>query len=47
MEFVIRKIPENDIGTVIALMREFAEYENLSEFCEITEETLSRGNVRR
>ena len=40
MKFDLRKITENDITTVIALMREFAEYENLTEFCEITEARL-------
>src|SRR5438067_10634966 len=40
MKFDVRKITANDIATVIALMREFAEYENLSEFCEITDARL-------
>ncbi len=30
-----------DVPQIIALMGEFAEYENLSDFCEITEERLS------
>lgn len=34
----IRKIRREDIGTVVSLLREFAEHENLSEYCTATEE---------
>ena len=36
----IRNLTENDIANVIELMREFASYENLSEYCTVTEERL-------
>lgn len=36
----IRKISEKDIPAIIALMREFAEYEKLLEYLEVTEEKL-------
>lgn len=34
----IRQIKRDDIGTVVSLLREFAAYENLSEYCTATEE---------
>jgi GNAT superfamily N-acetyltransferase len=40
MDIQIQKAVEADIPTIVALMREFAEYENLVEFCEVTEERL-------
>ncbi len=40
MDPKIRKIIECDIPAVIELMREFAEFENLAQFCEVTEEML-------
>jgi ribosomal protein S18 acetylase RimI-like enzyme len=40
MDLRIEKIVPADIPSVIELMREFAAYENLSEFCEITDERL-------
>jgi ribosomal protein S18 acetylase RimI-like enzyme len=40
MEFKIREITREDVAEVIALLREFAKYENLLEFVEITEEKL-------
>ena len=40
MNFNIKKAVENDIPQIIALLQEFAEYENLREYCEITEEKL-------
>jgi ribosomal protein S18 acetylase RimI-like enzyme len=40
MELDIRSAAETDIPAIIALMREFAEYEDLSKFLEITEERL-------
>ena len=36
----IRNLTENDVASVIELMREFAAYENLSEYCTVTEERL-------
>jgi ribosomal protein S18 acetylase RimI-like enzyme len=40
MELKIEKITPTDIPSVIELMREFAAFENLSEYCEITNERL-------
>lgn len=41
MRFEIRKVLPEDTPTVVDLLREFAEYENLSHYCEITEERLA------
>lgn len=41
MSIKIDKISENDIAAVVSLMREFAEYENLSQYCTVTAERLS------
>ena len=38
MDFLIRKIERSNIGAIILMLREFAEYENLSEYCTATEE---------
>ena len=40
-EFHIEKAAAENVPQIIALIREFAEYENLSDFCEVTEERLS------
>ncbi len=40
MNFHIEKAAEKNIPQIIALLREFAGYENLSEYCEITEAKL-------
>ena len=40
MELNIRNAAETDIPAIIALMREFAEYEDLSSYLEITDEKL-------
>ena len=40
MQTTIQKINEQDIGEVVELIRDFAEYENLSDYFEITEERL-------
>lgn len=37
----IRQATSQNIPQIIALIREFAGYENLSEFCEVTEERLN------
>lgn len=41
MNIQIRKAAEADVPAIIRLMRKFAEYENLSVSCEVTEERLS------
>ena len=43
MELNIRNAAETDITAIIALMREFAEYEDLSSYLEITDEKLYRA----
>ena len=40
MNFQIKIAEEKDVPTIIALIREFAAFENLSDFCEVTEEKL-------
>lgn len=40
MIFQIKEADEKNTPQIIALIREFAEFENLSDFCEITEEKL-------
>jgi ribosomal protein S18 acetylase RimI-like enzyme len=40
MDLSIQKTTSDDIGPVIALMREFAAYEDLAEFCDVTPERL-------
>jgi ribosomal protein S18 acetylase RimI-like enzyme len=40
MPIMLREIVQNDITTVVRLMRAFAEYENLSEYCTVTEKRL-------
>jgi ribosomal protein S18 acetylase RimI-like enzyme len=40
MTFQIKKAAEENIPQIIALLREFAEYENLLEYVEVTEERL-------
>lgn len=41
MSIKINKLSENDIPAVVSLMREFAEFENLGEYCTVTNERLS------
>ncbi|HRI02361.1 MAG TPA: GNAT family N-acetyltransferase [Pyrinomonadaceae bacterium] len=43
MSIAIRNINENDLSAVADLMRSFAEYENLSEYCTVTMERLYRA----
>lgn len=40
MNLRIENAVEKDVPQIIEMLREFAEFENLSEFCEITEESL-------
>ncbi len=40
MNLKIRKSERGDIPNILLLIREFAEFENLSEYCEVTEESL-------
>lgn len=37
----IRNIEMQDLAAVVALIRELAEYESLSQYCEVTEERLA------
>ncbi|HEX8368815.1 MAG TPA: GNAT family N-acetyltransferase [Pyrinomonadaceae bacterium] len=41
MTFRIKKAAAENVPQIIALIREFAEYENLSDFFEVTEERLN------
>jgi len=43
MAITIKKITKEDVAQVVSLMREFAEYEDLSEYCTVTEERLNAG----
>ncbi|MGI8788280.1 MAG: GNAT family N-acetyltransferase [Pyrinomonadaceae bacterium] len=40
MNFQIETAKENDVPAIVALIREFAAFENLSDFCEVSEENL-------
>ncbi len=40
MNLSIKKVVENDVPQIIVLIREFAAFENLSGYCEVTEESL-------
>ena len=41
MEIEIRKVSRDDLAAVLGLMREFAAYEKLEEYLEVTEERLA------
>jgi ribosomal protein S18 acetylase RimI-like enzyme len=41
MSIEIREATERDCLGIVALMRDFAEYEKLGQYCQITEEKLS------
>jgi ribosomal protein S18 acetylase RimI-like enzyme len=40
MDIQIRKSTPGEVPAIVRLMRDFAEYENLANYCEITEERL-------
>lgn len=40
MDIQIRKSTPDEVPAIVRLMRDFAEYENLGEYCEITEKRL-------
>jgi GNAT superfamily N-acetyltransferase len=40
MDIQIRKSTPDEVPAIVRLMRDFAEYENLADYCEITEERL-------
>ena len=40
MDIQIRKSTADEISAIVRLMRDFAEYENLGDYCEITEDRL-------
>jgi GNAT superfamily N-acetyltransferase len=40
MSFTIRKIERGDLSAVLRLMRDFARYENLEQFLEVTEKRM-------
>lgn len=41
MNFQIKPAEEKDVPTIVALIKEFAAFENLSDFCEVTEANLT------
>ena len=43
MSINIKQSTKTDVSQIIRLIREFAEYEKLLEFCEVTEEKLRRA----
>ncbi|HKP67877.1 MAG TPA: GNAT family N-acetyltransferase [Pyrinomonadaceae bacterium] len=40
MDIQIRKSTPNEVPTIVRLMRDFAEFEDLGDYCEITEDRL-------
>ena len=40
MDIQIRKSTPDEVSDIVRLMRDFAEYENLGDYCEITEDRL-------
>jgi GNAT superfamily N-acetyltransferase len=42
MDFQIKKAAQEDIPKIIELIKEFAEFEKLSAWCEVTENNLNR-----
>jgi len=40
MKLKIRKSESGDLPNILAMIREFAEFENLSDYCQVTEENL-------
>lgn len=43
MDFQIKTIEEQNLPQIIEMIREFAAFENLSDFCEVTEENLTEA----
>lgn len=43
MDFQIRLANENDIPHILAMLREFAEFIELLDYCEVTEERLQKA----
>ena len=43
MSITIRKIETADLGTVLGLMRDFARYENLEQYLEVTEARMHKA----
>lgn len=41
MKFQIESAEEKDVSQIIEMIREFAAFEKLSEFCEVTEKSLT------
>ena len=42
MAVIIRAAEEKDVADIVQLTRELAEYENMSQYCNITEEMFSK-----
>ena len=43
MNFQIKNATEKDVSQIIEMIREFATFEKLSEFCEVTKESLTEA----
>ena len=43
MQISIRSFTEDDLADIVRLIRDFAEYEKLSEYCEVTDQHLSEA----
>ena len=43
MDYTIRSVEHADLKTVIELMREFARYEKLEQYLEVTEDRLAEA----
>ena len=41
MNFQVKTVEEKDVPQIVEMIREFAAFENLSEFCEVTDESLT------
>jgi GNAT superfamily N-acetyltransferase len=40
MNVIIKEATETDVSQIVEMIREFAAFENLSDYCEVTEENL-------
>lgn len=47
MDIKIRKLAEGDLTQIVSFLREFAEFEKLSEYCTVTEDRLRQAMFGR
>lgn len=43
MDLAIRNVAQGDLPSLVEMLREFAAFENLSEYCTVTEERLHKA----